>query len=553
MKLFFALVFFGSLAIALGELPESLVEKAEGGDPQAQFELAKVLDAGLGVKSDPQKAAEWYYKAAIQGHADAADFLATLYAEGIGVPRDSVFAGSWKGIARRIRSDPNSLSSIKFPAFADEPVLPGKESPQSIDEIDKRIAELQKMKERMRAEKANQGSLPSIPARSPSGTVSFDCEIVRSYRARHKGNTKLQSISNRDLVLFLGREFEKRGEDYLEKVRQQDPLFYKYYLSLPPPTQKTVNRTIQSDRFDPFTIAKEAPVISFYLDIEKLRSLAGGRNVRSHRYFSETDTFLRAELNEFLPNLGLSYDSVESYGMGFYSVSDNWWMELMEGLDPSFKDMKYLMSAKFEGAVDPQKLIRLMKKEGHSVQSKFGAWFTDEIQDSTNPLPDDSRVGIKNLQTKESILFIGNTEMISSRLQPKARMAFKHNAFESLLGEPDLAISVRFPPKVSEKLASNLALDESAKIFAPAVRKLAGAAFCAELGVQNRARLLLRFNDSDTPKNLLAILNLIKLPDTQKTLPPFMRNLQFQQNGNSLRFDLSLTVKEFHQALDSME
>ena len=163
MKLYFVIAFFFPLAIGWCELPEALLEKAEGGDPQAQFELAKILDAGLGVRSDPQKAAEWYYKAATQGHADAADFLATLYGEGIGVQRDPVLAGSWKGIARKIRSDPKSLSSIKFPAFADEKVLPGKESPQSIHEIDQRIAELQKMKDKMKAEEAKQGFLPSIP------------------------------------------------------------------------------------------------------------------------------------------------------------------------------------------------------------------------------------------------------------------------------------------------------------------------------------------------------------------------------------------------------
>ena len=37
-------------------------------------------------------------------------------------------------------------------------------------------------------------------------------------------------MSNRDLVIFLGSEFEKRGYDYLEKVHQRDPLFYQHYL-----------------------------------------------------------------------------------------------------------------------------------------------------------------------------------------------------------------------------------------------------------------------------------------------------------------------------------
>ena len=180
---------FFPLAIGWCELPEALLEKAEGGDPKAQFELAKILDAGLGVRSDPQSR-----RVVLQGghtrHADAADFLATLHGEGIGVQRDPVLAGSWTGIARKIRSDPKSLSSIKFPAFADEKVLPGKESPQSIHEIDQRIAELQKMKDKMKAEEAKQGFLPSIPVRPPSDTLPFDCEIVVVPR-QNKGNTKL--------------------------------------------------------------------------------------------------------------------------------------------------------------------------------------------------------------------------------------------------------------------------------------------------------------------------------------------------------------------------
>ena len=100
-------------------------------------------------------------------------------------------------------------------------------------------------------------------------------------------------------------------------------------------------------------------------------------------------------MNEFLPNLGLSYDSIQDCSMGFYSVSDKFWADAIQGLEPTFKDSKYLMSARFNKAVDIQKLIQQMRQDGQSLESKFGAWLTNEIADPTNPLPDDSRFGIK--------------------------------------------------------------------------------------------------------------------------------------------------------------
>ena len=62
--------------------------------------------------------------------------------------------------------------------------------------------------------------------------ATFDCEIVRGYRQLHSNNPNLQQVSNRDLVLMLGTKFEKMGEDVLGQVRERDPLFYRFYLSL---------------------------------------------------------------------------------------------------------------------------------------------------------------------------------------------------------------------------------------------------------------------------------------------------------------------------------
>ena len=61
---------------------------------------------------------------------------------------------------------------------------------------------------------------------------NFDCEIVREYRDINTDDTKLNLVSNRDLILKLGLGFEEMGQGVLEQIRTKDPLFYRYYNSL---------------------------------------------------------------------------------------------------------------------------------------------------------------------------------------------------------------------------------------------------------------------------------------------------------------------------------
>ena len=56
-----------------------------------------------------------------------------------------------------------------------------------------------------------------------------------------------------------------------------------------------------------------------------------------------------------------------------------------------------------------------------------------------------------------------------------------------------------------------------------------------------------------TPQELAGHPELYEIARDPKALPPFMRSLQFQQNGNTLMFDLSLTVEELHRAIDPIE
>jgi TPR repeat protein len=72
--------------------PSTLLEAAQHGDPNAQFQMGELYMSGRGVEQDPAAAAEWYWAAADQGDAVAASNLGVLYANGWGVPQSDLEA-----------------------------------------------------------------------------------------------------------------------------------------------------------------------------------------------------------------------------------------------------------------------------------------------------------------------------------------------------------------------------------------------------------------------------------------------------------------------------
>ena len=75
-----------------------LKEHAEAGDPNAQFSLGYMNDTGRDggiMPKDTRKAAEWYEKAALQGHAKAQSALGQAYIKGFGVPKNYVIGVDW--------------------------------------------------------------------------------------------------------------------------------------------------------------------------------------------------------------------------------------------------------------------------------------------------------------------------------------------------------------------------------------------------------------------------------------------------------------------------
>lgn len=75
---------------------ELLLESAQQGDPNAQFELAmKYYEGSNGVKKDYKKAVKWWRKVAEQGNADAQFNVGLMYANGNGVIKDEAEAFKW--------------------------------------------------------------------------------------------------------------------------------------------------------------------------------------------------------------------------------------------------------------------------------------------------------------------------------------------------------------------------------------------------------------------------------------------------------------------------
>ncbi len=81
----------GDFEMALKEL-RPLIQK---NDPNAQFLMGMLYDAGHGVPQDHAVAASWYRKAAEQSHPTAQLFLGILYYSGTGIGQDYKQAAHW--------------------------------------------------------------------------------------------------------------------------------------------------------------------------------------------------------------------------------------------------------------------------------------------------------------------------------------------------------------------------------------------------------------------------------------------------------------------------
>lgn len=78
---------------------------ALAGDADSQMRVGLLFDLGRGVAKDERRAAEWYRRAAEQGHRVAQLTLGTSYDNGIGVSKDERLAYAWLRRAAEQGSD----------------------------------------------------------------------------------------------------------------------------------------------------------------------------------------------------------------------------------------------------------------------------------------------------------------------------------------------------------------------------------------------------------------------------------------------------------------
>jgi hypothetical protein len=84
------------LSAAQGTISFSEIEqKAEQGDPQAQFELGMRYRQGHDTVADPSAALEWFRKAAAQSNTEAMVQLPIMFGTGRGVTKNVAQAVSW--------------------------------------------------------------------------------------------------------------------------------------------------------------------------------------------------------------------------------------------------------------------------------------------------------------------------------------------------------------------------------------------------------------------------------------------------------------------------
>lgn len=97
---------------------------ADAGAADAQFELAKIYEQGLGVTPDPAKALDLYQKSAAQGFADAINDLGFLYYQGdLGLKRDEAKAIDLFRQAADLRQ-PEAM--FNYAGMIDNNAIPGK-------------------------------------------------------------------------------------------------------------------------------------------------------------------------------------------------------------------------------------------------------------------------------------------------------------------------------------------------------------------------------------------------------------------------------------------
>ncbi len=106
-----------------------LKKAAAAGDAEAQFELARLYERGIGVPQDIEKALEHYWKAADNDFADAVNDLGFLHFQGgLGIVRDQKKA---IGLFEKAAALRHPEAMFNLAALIDDGIVPGKSAEDS--------------------------------------------------------------------------------------------------------------------------------------------------------------------------------------------------------------------------------------------------------------------------------------------------------------------------------------------------------------------------------------------------------------------------------------
>src|ERR1019366_5583398 len=96
----------------MGDMSTSeLTKRADAGDPAAQNELGVRYGLGFDVPKDPERAIEWFKKAASQGYGKARFNLAAAYFNDAGARENQSVAFQWFLLAEEV-GDPNGKDGV---------------------------------------------------------------------------------------------------------------------------------------------------------------------------------------------------------------------------------------------------------------------------------------------------------------------------------------------------------------------------------------------------------------------------------------------------------
>ena len=111
------------------EMANRYLRAAEAGDDEAQFYIASLYSAGVGVQRSDEEAFRWFNRAASKGNSHAMLIVAGLYAIGRGVEKNNIEAYKWAYIvsgASRVDEFRNGSRQLME-------VLDGRMSPEEVN------------------------------------------------------------------------------------------------------------------------------------------------------------------------------------------------------------------------------------------------------------------------------------------------------------------------------------------------------------------------------------------------------------------------------------